>query len=118
MAQKYSFLLSAISLAVLSACSEQPTQATVSSAVAEAISTVEAVSAPVAKKVPYEMEIHGNKRVDDYYWMRDDKREDPEILAHLDAENRYNNLYYVLVFDTHKALFLLLFSKSNPVVLV
>lgn len=45
--------------------------------------------APVAKKVPYEMEIHGHKRIDDYYWMRDDERKDPEILAHLEAENEY-----------------------------
>ena len=43
--------------------------------------------APVAKKVPYEMEIHGHKRIDDYYWMRDDERKNPEILAHLEAEN-------------------------------
>ena len=35
------------------------------------------------------MEIHGHKRVDDYYWMRDDKRKDLEILAQLEAENDY-----------------------------
>jgi oligopeptidase B len=32
---------------------------------------------------------HGHTRVDDYYWMRDDTREDPELLAHLKAENEY-----------------------------
>jgi len=47
------------------------------------------ISAPVAKKVPHEMEIHGDKRTDNYYWMRDDERKDPEILAHLNAENAY-----------------------------
>ena len=47
------------------------------------------VAAPVAKQVPYEMVHHGNKRVDKYYWMRDDERKDPEILAHLEAENKY-----------------------------
>ncbi|MBT5186296.1 MAG: S9 family peptidase [Kordiimonadaceae bacterium] len=47
------------------------------------------MSAPIAKKVPYEMEIHGHKRVDDYYWMRDDERKDTEVLAHLEAENKY-----------------------------
>lgn len=46
-------------------------------------------SAPIAKKVPFEMEQHGHKRIDDYYWMRDDSREDKEILAHLAAENQY-----------------------------
>ncbi|MBU2893331.1 S9 family peptidase [Colwellia sp. D2M02] len=47
------------------------------------------ITAPVAKKVPYEIVTHGHKRVDDYYWMRDDTRTDPEILAHLAAENSY-----------------------------
>ncbi|NVK23257.1 MAG: S9 family peptidase [Kangiellaceae bacterium] len=47
------------------------------------------LQAPVAKKIPHEMTIHGNTRIDDYYWMRDDKREDPEILSHLEAENDY-----------------------------
>lgn len=46
-------------------------------------------SPPVARKQPYEMSIHGHKRVDDYYWMRDDERKNPEILAHLEAENEY-----------------------------
>lgn len=47
------------------------------------------ILAPIAKKVPFEMEIHGHKRVDDYYWMRDDKRKDLEVIAHLEAENDY-----------------------------
>ncbi len=46
-------------------------------------------TAPIAKKMPYEMEIHGHKRVDDYYWMRDDDRKDKKILTHLEAENAY-----------------------------
>lgn len=44
---------------------------------------------PVAKKQAHEMTIHGDTRVDHYYWMRDDSRTDPEILAHLEAENTY-----------------------------
>lgn len=47
------------------------------------------VMPPVAIKIPYEMELHGHKRIDDYYWMRDDERKDPAILAHLEAENDY-----------------------------
>ena len=45
------------------------------------------LTAPVAKKVPHKMVIHNHTRVDDYYWMRDDSRTNPEILAHLAAEN-------------------------------
>lgn len=44
---------------------------------------------PVAAIKPHESTIHGHTRVDDYYWLRDDEREDPEILAYLEAENDY-----------------------------
>jgi len=47
------------------------------------------ITAPIAKKVPHKMVIHDHTRVDDYYWMRDDSRTNPEILAHLAAENDY-----------------------------
>ncbi|MCP4271938.1 MAG: S9 family peptidase [Gammaproteobacteria bacterium] len=50
---------------------------------------VKAPVAPVARKDPYSMEAHGHTRVDNYYWMRDDERKDPEILAHLEKENAY-----------------------------
>ncbi|MCI0445178.1 S9 family peptidase [bacterium] len=42
---------------------------------------------PVAKKIPKTMSIHGDTRVDDYYWMRE--RENPEVKAYLSAENAY-----------------------------
>ena len=47
--------------------------------------------APVARVEPREMENHGVTRVDDYYWMRDDERDAPEVLAHLKAENAYTD---------------------------
>ena len=43
--------------------------------------------APVARTVPRVEVIHGETRVDDYYWMRD--RSDPEVIAYLEAENRH-----------------------------
>jgi oligopeptidase B len=42
---------------------------------------------PVAKVVPHRLEAHGQVRVDDYYWLRE--RQDPEVVAYLDAENAY-----------------------------
>ncbi len=45
------------------------------------------VSPPVAKKAPKKLEIHGDVRVDDYYWMND--REDPEVIRYLEQENEY-----------------------------
>jgi oligopeptidase B len=44
---------------------------------------------PVARAVPRVHTIHGETRIDEYHWMRD--REDPEVLAHLEAENRYTD---------------------------
>lgn len=44
---------------------------------------------PNAKKVPHKMELFGDVRVDNYYWLRDDKRQDPDVLAYLAAENDY-----------------------------
>jgi hypothetical protein len=44
---------------------------------------------PVARKVPRELTEHGDVRVDNYYWLRDDARADPAVLAHLGAENDY-----------------------------
>ena len=37
------------------------------------------------------MTIHDDTRIDNYYWMRDDNRADPEIIAHLNAENAYTD---------------------------
>ncbi|CAQ83915.1 MULTISPECIES: S9 family peptidase [Photorhabdus] len=44
---------------------------------------------PKAIKQPHQMTIHGDTRTDDYYWMRDDNRQDQKIIDHLIAENKY-----------------------------
>lgn len=55
-------------------------------------------TAPVAKKVPFEMTLHGDTRVDNYFWMRlsdaQKEAETPdeqtqEVLDFLEAENAY-----------------------------
>ena len=42
---------------------------------------------PDAKKINKEMSIHGDVRIDPYYWMND--REDSTVISHLEAENAY-----------------------------
>lgn len=42
---------------------------------------------PVAKVDPHVTEIHGETLVDPYYWLR--QRENPEVIAYLEAENAY-----------------------------
>jgi len=44
---------------------------------------------PVAKKQAYTLTTHNKARVDNYYWMRDDERQNEDVLAHLKAENTY-----------------------------
>jgi oligopeptidase B len=54
-----------------------------------ACTTTEKVKPPVAKKIPKELMIHGDTRIDNYYWMNE--RENPEVIAHLEAENAYTD---------------------------
>jgi oligopeptidase B len=43
----------------------------------------------VAKKPHVVKAPHGAERNDEYYWLRDDTRKNPEMLAYLNAENAY-----------------------------
>jgi oligopeptidase B len=46
--------------------------------------------APMAATRPHFVETpHGATRPDEYYWLRDDTRENPEMLGYLTAENEY-----------------------------
>ncbi|MCL6452613.1 MAG: S9 family peptidase [Alicyclobacillus sp.] len=42
---------------------------------------------PVAKRIPHPHTLHGDVRPDDYYWLRE--RDNPDVIAYLEAENRY-----------------------------
>jgi oligopeptidase B len=42
---------------------------------------------PVARRVPKVDVLHGERRVDDYYWLRDKKN--PAVRAYVEAENAY-----------------------------
>ncbi|MFU2318125.1 S9 family peptidase [Rahnella sp. PCH160] len=46
---------------------------------------------PKAEKRPQTLSVHGDDRVDNYYWLRDDDRADPQVLAYLTAENEYTD---------------------------
>lgn len=58
------------------------------------------VKPPVAEKIPHKMEIHGDVRIDNYYWMRlSDEQKNAEtpdeqtqkVLDYLNAENAYTD---------------------------
>lgn len=42
---------------------------------------------PIARVEPRAHTLHGETRIDEYFWLRD--RNDPEVIAYLEAENRY-----------------------------
>ena len=44
---------------------------------------------PIAQKQPHKLTTHSKTRTDNYYWMRDDERQNEDVLAHLQAENTY-----------------------------
>jgi oligopeptidase B len=47
------------------------------------------VEAPSIQKRAHQVASPNGERVDEYYWLRDDTRKNPEILAYLAAENTY-----------------------------
>ncbi|MBD2212507.1 S9 family peptidase [Nostoc linckia FACHB-104] len=42
---------------------------------------------PVADKHPEVLELHGDRRIDNYFWLRD--VDNPQVIAYLEAENSY-----------------------------
>ncbi|WP_083950385.1 S9 family peptidase [Serratia ficaria] len=44
---------------------------------------------PQADKAPRALTAQGDRRIDDYYWLRDDSRKNAKVLDYLTAENRY-----------------------------
>ncbi|HBK46059.1 MAG TPA: oligopeptidase B [Xanthomonadaceae bacterium] len=57
-----------------------------------ASSAAAAATPPDAQKRPHAVKApFGAIRNDDYYWLRDDKREDTAVLAYLEAENAYTD---------------------------
>jgi oligopeptidase B len=48
--------------------------------------------APQVTRKPKDVSVHGDKRIDDYFWLRE--RDNPEVLAHLRAENDYAEAWF------------------------
>ncbi len=60
---------------------------------------------PSPEKIPVTFEAHGVKRVDNYYWMRDDSRKDPKVIEHLNSENDYLENWFLSGTDIRDVLF-------------
>ncbi|MGP1927523.1 MAG: S9 family peptidase [Arsenophonus sp. NC-LC2-MAG3] len=46
---------------------------------------------PMAERQPHKMLLHGDSRIDNYYWLRDDTRKNKKIIKYLTEENQYTN---------------------------
>ena len=47
---------------------------------------------PVAAKKPKDVSVHGDRRIDDYFWLRE--KDDPEVQTHLKAEAAYAEAWF------------------------
>ena len=53
------------------------------------MTTLHAQTPPDVEKRPHTVTSPHGARQDEYYWLRDDERKDPQMLAYLNAENAY-----------------------------
>ena len=51
------------------------------------LNTQAKLKAPTCKKQPKELTIHGDTRIDNYFWLND--RENPDVIDYLNKENEY-----------------------------
>jgi oligopeptidase B len=60
---------------------------------------------PVAARKPHAVVSPNGVREDEYYWLRDDTREHPEILAYLKAENAYADAVLAHIKPLHEKVY-------------
>ncbi len=72
-----------LAVAICSACETQMHEATMS------IVDKKDIQPPKCVQRPKELTIHGDTRIDKYYWLRE--RDNPEVIAYLEAENAYTD---------------------------
>jgi len=61
------------------------------------------INPPIAKKISKTLEKHGDKRIDDYFWLND--RENAEVIDYLNQENEYYEQMTAHTKDFQKKLF-------------
>ena len=69
---------------------------------------------PQPKKIPKTLIAHGDERIDDYYWLRDDTRKDPEVISYLEAENQYLEDWFATNNDCRQEIYEELVSFIPP----
>ncbi|XHS79583.1 S9 family peptidase [Burkholderiaceae bacterium UC74_6] len=58
---------------------------------------------PVANRIPKDVTVHGDRRIDDYFWLRE--RDKPEVMAYLQAEADYTAQWFKPLEATREKLY-------------
>jgi len=69
------------------------------------------VNPPIAKRIPKDVTVHDERRVDDYHWMRE--RKDAEVIAYLRAENEYADAMLAPTVGLQKQLYDEMVARLN-----
>ena len=59
--------------------------------------------APAPDRKPKDVSVHGDLRIDPYFWLRE--RDNPQVLAHLQAENAYARAWFEPLADLQQGLY-------------
>jgi oligopeptidase B len=73
-----------------------------------------ALSPPVAARHPFDVPSPHGARRDDWYWLRDDTRKSPEVLAYLAAENAYRDAWMAPSAGLQQKLYDELVARIKP----
>ena len=69
---------------------------------------------PRAQKIDHFMSIHGDKRNDEYYWLRDDTRQNKAVLDYLNAENEHTAAQLSHTTELQEQLFEEMTARLEP----
>lgn len=72
------------------------------------------IAAPDTARRLHAVESPHGARTDAYYWLRDDGRNDPEVLAHLRAENLYRQRYLAGAATLERRLYDEIIARLRP----
>lgn len=103
---RFKVLTAVVALLMLSACHDSPqTDSLLSEERAMSMSPTETPIAPLAEQRPHVVSAPAGDRTDPWYWLRDDERQDPDILAYLTAENEYKEARLAHLSEAREGLF-------------
>ena len=72
----------------------------------------EEIIPPQAEKIKKELTIHGDTRIDEYYWLNE--RENPKVIEYLEAENAYTDAVMKHTEGLQETLFKEIVGRISP----